>query len=91
MRFTNTTAASNCCGIESLVDPNKISPSDQRESYADYLFWTHVYNSQCPLLYNITNPSTGEGLWDEFRYFKLELDHVVKYNITSEYVVGTCS
>ena len=91
MRFTNSIDASNCCGIESLVDPNKISPSDQRESYADYLFWTHVYNSQCPLLYNITNPSTGEGLWDEFRYFKLDLDHVVKYNITSEYVVGTCS
>lgn len=91
MRFTNTIEASNCCGIESLVDPNKISPSDQRESYADYLFWTHVYNSQCPLLYNITNPQTGKGLWDEFRYFKLDLDHVVKYNITSEYVIGTCS
>ena len=91
MRFTNTIAASNCCGIESLVDPNKISQPDQRESYVDYLFWTHKYNSQCPLLYNITNPQTGKGLWDEFRYFKLDTDNVVKYNITNEYVIGTCS
>lgn len=91
MRFTNTIQASNCCGIESLIDPNRISQPDQRESYADYLFWSHQYNSQCSLLYNITNPQTGQGLWDEFRYFKLDLDHVVKYNITSEYAVGTCS
>jgi len=95
MRFTNNIAPSSCCGIESLVDPNKIPTSDQRESYVDYLFWTHVYNSQCPLLYNITNPSvippSQAGLWDEFPYFKLDLDHVVKYNITNEYLIGTCS
>ncbi len=91
MRFTNTIEASNCCGIESLVDPNKISQPDQRESYVDYLFWTHEYNSQCPLLYNITNPLTGKGLWDEFMYFKLDINQVVKYNITNEYVIGTCS
>lgn len=90
MRFTNTIKASNCCGIESLVDPNKISQPDQRESYSDYLFWSHQYNSQCPLLYNITNPLTGQGLWDEFRHFKLDLDHLSRYNITEEYVTGTC-
>ena len=90
MRFTNSIEASNCCGIESLVDPNKISQPDQRESYADYLFWPHTYNSQCSLLYNITNPQTGQGLWDEFRYFKLDFDHVIKYNITNEYLTGTC-
>lgn len=91
MRFTNNIAASNCCGIESIADPNKITPSDQRESYADYLFWTHAYNSQCPLLYNITKPPTNIGLWDEFRFIKLDVEHVVKYNITDEYVKGTCS
>lgn len=95
MRFTNNMAPSNCCGIESLVDPNKISVPDQRESYVDYLFWTHAYNGQCPLLYNITNPyaSPGSqaGLWDEFPFFKLDIDHVIKYNITSEYAVKTCS
>lgn len=90
MRFTNTIESSACCGIASLVDPNKITPADQIESYVDYLFWTHEYNSQCPLLYNITNPQTGKGLWDEFRYFKLDADHIAKYNITNEYIISTC-
>ena len=75
MRFTNTIAPSNCCGIESLVNPNKISPSDQRESYVDYLFWSHRFRDNCAQLYNIN------GLWDEFNYFKLDFDHVVKYNV----------
>ncbi len=91
MRFDNSIEASSCCGIESLVDPNKISQPDQRESYVDYLFWTHEYNSQCALLYNITKPGVNIGLWDEFRHIKLDFDHVVKYNITDEYVIGTCS
>lgn len=75
MRFTNTIAPSSCCGIESLVNPNKISPSDQRESYVDYLFWSHGFRDNCAQLYNIN------GLWDEFNYFKLDFDHVVKYNV----------
>ena len=75
MRFTNTISSSSCCGIESLVNPNKISPSDQRESYVDYLFWSHRFSNDCTQLYNIN------GLWDEFSFFKLELDHVVRYNV----------
>ena len=75
MRFTNTISASSCCGIESLVNPNKISTPDQRESYVDYLFWSRRFSSDCAQLYNIN------GLWDEFRFFKLEFDHVVKYNV----------
>lgn len=84
MRFTNTMANSSCCGIESLVNPNKISPSDQMESYADYLFWSHKFAGNCSQLYNIT------GLWDEFRHFKLDLDYVVRYNITAEDAVKSC-
>ena len=90
MRFTNTITNSSCCGIESLVNPNKVIPSDQIESYVDYLFWTHAFNTKCSELYNITNPFTGGGLWDEFRYFKLDLSHVIKYNITSQDAVRTC-
>ena len=84
MRFTNTINTSSCCGIESLVNPNKISPSDQRESYVDYLFWSHKFSNNCTQLYNIT------GLWDEFRYFKLDLAHVARYNITAQDAVVTC-
>lgn len=92
MRFTNTTTNSSCCGIESLVNPNKLSQSDQRESYVDYLFWSHTYNNpaNCTQLYNITNPSTGGGIWDEFRYFKLDLIHVVEYRIKNQDIIGNC-
>ncbi|MBS3095896.1 hypothetical protein J4480_00480 [Candidatus Woesearchaeota archaeon] len=84
MRFTNTMTNSSCCGIESLVNPNMISPSDQRESYVDYLFWTHKFQNNCAQLYNIT------GLWDEFKYFKMDINHIVKYNITAQDAVKTC-
>ena len=84
MRFGNITANSSCCGIESLVDPGKISPSDQVESYADYNFFNQAYLAQCQQLYNIT------GLWDEFRYFKLDIDHVTRYNITANDAVRSC-
>ena len=84
MRFTNTIANSSCCGIESLANPNKISPSDQKESYADYFFWAHKFANNCTQLYNIT------GLWDEFRHFKLDFEHVTRYNITAQDAVRTC-
>lgn len=84
MRFTSTTANSSCCGIESIVNPNNIIPSDQTDSYADYLVWSNKYSNNCTLLYNIT------GLWDEFRYVKLDVDHVIKYNISAQDAVRTC-
>lgn len=84
MRFTNTITNSSCCGIESSVNPNKITPSDQIESYVDYLFWSHKFSGNCTQLYNIT------GLWNEFRYFKLDFDHVIKYNITESDLIRTC-
>ncbi len=90
MRFTNTIKNSSCCGIESFVDPNKISPNDQRESYVDYMFWSHKFANNCAELYNITNPSTGGGLWDEFRYFKLDINSTTRYNITGKDAVKTC-
>ena len=90
MRFTNTMSPSQCCGIESLVNPNAVSPADQIDSYADYIFWDPLINTPCSQLYNITNPATGQGLWDEFRYFKLDFEHITKYNITAEYAVKTC-
>ena len=83
MRFTNTITNSSCCGIESFVNPNNVIPSDQRESYADYLFWSRKFSNNCTVLYNIT------GLWDEFRYFKLDFDNVIKYSLTQS-AVKTC-
>lgn len=92
MRFSNDTTNSSCCGIESVVNPNLISQNDQRESYVDYLFWTHAYNSaaNCTQIYNITKPPASVGLWDEFNFVKLDSDHLTKYNITSQDVVRNC-
>lgn len=84
MRFTNTISNSSCCGIESLANPNKLSPPDQMESYADYNFWSHKFANNCTQLYNIT------GLWDEFRYFKLDFEHVLMYNLTANDAVRAC-
>ena len=91
MRFSNLTTNSSCCGIESLVNPNLIAQPDQAGSYVDYLFWNQTYISKCTQLYNVTNPTAGNiGLWDEFRFFKLDLDHITMYNITPEYAVRSC-
>ena len=90
MRFTNTITNSSCCGIESLVNPNKISPSDIIDSYVDYILWSPANNMPCNQLYNITNPLTGGGLWDEFRYLKLDVNNTARYNITAQDAVRTC-
>ena len=89
MRFTNTLSNSSCCGIESLVNPNKIGSMDVMDSYVDYMFWGSTV-TPCIELFNITNPATGAGLWDEFRFFKMDVNHVVSYNITEEYAVRSC-
>jgi len=87
MRFTNTISPSSCCGIESFVNPNKLelaqAQRDQIESYMDYLFWTHKFHTDCPaepVVYDII------GLWGtpsppDFNDFKLDIEHLFKYNI----------
>lgn len=84
MRFTNTFTSSPCCGIESAINPNKIEPKAQLESYLDYLFFNHTYKDQCSLLYNIT------GVFPEFLHFKLDFTNLIKYNISEEDAEGTC-
>ena len=81
MRFTNTIEPSSCCGIESLVNPNKITPSDQLRSYVDYHFWRN--DVPCSGLYDVTS------LWDEFNHFRLDFDHITKYNIQEGDVIKT--
>lgn len=78
MRFTNTFLPSSCCGIESAVNPNKITPSNVLESYMEHQFWNHTYLDQCDELYNVT------GIWDEYDGFKLNFDNLIRYNLTGE-------
>jgi len=88
-RFTNDFSdiqQKTCCGIESLVNPNKII-TQKYSSYVDYMFaWsaTPDCNSADPSLYIITGISDAE-----YPNFKLDFDHVVKYKLT-DYDVQIC-
>jgi len=86
MRFTNTSMASACCGIESLVNPNKLANKDQMESYADYLFFNHSLQGKCTELYNITDAPFRA----EFPHFKLDFQHLVFYNISLQNTKRAC-
>lgn len=87
MKFTNATTNSSCCGIESIVDPNKIAPSDLADSYLDYMLWNPSKNTPCQDIYNLTKPGTNGGIWDEFRFLKLDLNSTIRFNITSEHAI----
>lgn len=84
-RFTNNIAPSSCCGIESLVNPNKLfdlgEPRDVDVSYVDYKFWSTTPTCPSSNLYTVTGISGGA---DEFTNFKLDFNHIVLYNLLSE-------
>ena len=84
MRFTNDLGASICCGIENLVNPNNPAISDKDVSYADYKYWSTAPLCPNPNLY-IVNGITGP--FPLFPNFKLDLDHIVNYNILSDAVL----
>jgi hypothetical protein len=86
MRFTNTSSNSSCCGIESLVDPNKLAKKDQFESYADFLFFNHSFIDRCDLLYNITSPEIISG----YSSLKLDFRSLVIYNLTAPFDSQPC-
>lgn len=77
MRFENNIVGSDCCGIESIVNPNRLSVSNQMESYTDYLFFEHTFQGQCSELYK--NPD----LESEFPNVKFDFEHLSQYKITS--------
>lgn len=83
-RFTNDLTPSECCGIESLVDPNKLQSlgldSDRDVSYVDYLFWSTEENCAAPPfnLYRIN------AIHTDFPGFKLNLGTLSRYNLPAD-------
>lgn len=67
------TSSSECCGIESLVNPLKISraglPINAESSIVDYYYWDEDNNGD----YRVNQTPS---------WFKIDLDHLVKYNST---------
>ncbi len=82
-RFMSSPPASSCCGIESTINPAKVSPSSQQESYADYQFWAS--SEACNDLYTIS----GGGF--SHSSFKLDFEHVIKYNVSAYSTPLTCT
>lgn len=83
-RFVNSMAPSACCGIESLVNPNKLAAlgldRDRDVSYSDYLFWSTAENCASPpfSLYKVNSIDT------EFPNLKFDLGHLSKYKLTAD-------
>lgn len=77
MRFVNSSNSSQCCGIESAVNPARLPPalqSDVPDSYIDYHFWNNTYRPRCSKLYNLTE------IWGQYNGFKMDFNEIVRYN-----------
>jgi len=76
MRFTEDFSSSECCGIESAVNPGKLAFQDNRV-YIDYLFFNSaIADCSAPnALYTINGISNN---------FKLDWSNAVKYNVTGD-------
>jgi len=76
MRFTEDFSSSECCGIESAVNPDKLTAQENRV-YIDYSFFNPaVADCSSPgILYTINGISND---------FKLDWSNVVKYNVTGD-------
>ncbi len=81
MRFEGDIAASECCGIESLINPVKLSGAgipDKDTIYTDYQFWETEILCDNSVLYEVLNGAP------EFADFKLNFNHIVNYNLTDD-------
>jgi hypothetical protein len=81
MRFYDDISASSCCGIESLVNPNNDVITGKDVSYVDYKYWSTTGNCNDPSysIYSVTGISNNG-----FLNFKLDFDHVAKYNLLAD-------
>jgi hypothetical protein len=77
-RFVDDVTASSCCGIESLVDDDKlpIVQKNKKISYVDYLYWDPDYD--CDASYTLFKVSSVHP------NFKIDLDHLAKYELTAD-------
>lgn len=85
MRFYNDISASSCCGIESLVNPNNPAITDKDVSYVDYKYWKPEEICDSPS-YTIFTVDGITGSFPLFPNFKLDFDHIAKYNLLADAV-----
>lgn len=82
-RFTGSIEPSDCCGIESLVNPNKLGSlglPKKDASYADYLYWSATAScADSPLTLYRDNVIDSA-----FPGFKLDLGHISRYKLSAD-------
>ncbi len=79
-RYYNNLSRSECCGIESVLDPNKMGIGDIDKSYVDWCYYT----SRCPPdttgeIWNVTGITSTDPT-QNFYGLKLDDYHAVIYN-----------
>ncbi|MFH1399768.1 MAG: hypothetical protein ABIG95_06705 [Candidatus Woesearchaeota archaeon] len=84
MRFENSSMGSECCGVETIMDPVAFGIDDEPWSYVDYCYFGRQCNGSKATdksLWNITGiSSVVEG--ENYYQFKLEVYHIDKYNLS---------
>jgi hypothetical protein len=82
MRIVNNTNASDCCGIESLINYS----SDIQRSYVDYLFFNNITICGATCIYNYTDVSDVDGS----TWFRLDIGHESIYGLTLKRLNTVC-
>jgi hypothetical protein len=90
MRFENKSAGSDCCGMESLINPVRMNISTSlNSSYVDFCYFGRVMESRCfdsiHNYYNFTTLTRGTP-GAKFYAFKLEWYHTSKYNLIDDII-----
>ena len=89
-KFTNDLTGSNCCGIESFVNPNNPAVSTLNVGYEDYEYWSTTPDCDADPPYLDLYLVTGlSGLSDEFPGLKVNFDSRVAYNLIAD-TTQTC-
>ena len=87
-RLYNDFTASECCGIESAVNPRRLGISaDEPKTFIDWCFW----GGSCgpgdgSAIWYIDDVSSGSPYGPDFTFFKLDTYHISpsRYNVTDE-------
>ena len=80
MRMRNLTSKSDCCGISTLVNPNKIKwLSNVNQSFVDIYYFKKTFEN-CAAGQLYTHPITAMGFPD----FKMNSEYLFYYNLTDD-------
>lgn len=92
-RFTEADGRSECCGIESLINPFVMTAASVGNIEKPYVDWC-FFGTRCPLnqpglLWNISCVTDNSVAPEKFYRFALDTYHASSYNVTSYVYTNT--